>query len=409
MKHAFLLIIMISLAAPALLAQPEYYADPFLGFPEFRVLPLRLPTTHPDSVDLEVHVRILHDDLQFVKSDGGYRAGYGLDVYLEDRSGRILGSDHLDREVNVATYTQTNSRQSGEQTRSVFRLAPQRSNLRITLVDRESRKDRTLEKEIVFSDKEWNRNLRLGDLSLVDSTGQVQMASGLLSGQSLAASLVLYSQNTEGNSLEYQLLDEGDQVVAGGSVELGEPANFYADTLSLPTAGLANGAYRLVVLARNGEDRLARGYPFRVLWQNLPDYIRDLDLAIRQLKYIANDEEMERLQRAPRSQKAEAFHQFWKKRDATPNTAVNERMEEYYRRIRYASEQFSGFREGWESDMGRVYVIFGPPTDIERHPFDIDRKPYEVWYYYDINRRFYFVDEEGFGEYRLTSPLWHEY
>ena len=59
--------------------------------------------------------------------------------------------------------------------------------------------------------------------------------------------------------------------------------------------------------------------------------------------------------------------------------------------------------------MGRVFIIFGPPSDVERHPFDIDAKPHEIWYYYDLNRSFLFVDEEGFGEYRLKSPFWDEY
>ena len=34
------------------------------------------------------------------------------------------------------------------------------------------------------------------------------------------------------------------------------------------------------------------------------------------------------------------------------------------------------------------------------------RKPYEVWSYYDINQVFAFVDETGFGDYRLSTPLW---
>jgi hypothetical protein len=62
--------------------------------------------------------------------------------------------------------------------------------------------------------------------------------------------------------------------------------------------------------------------------------------------------------------------------------------------------------EGWRSDRGMVYITLGPPNNIDRHPFDYDAKPYEIWEYYDMNQQFIFVDETGFGDYRLTTPMY---
>ena len=84
-------------------------------------------------------------------------------------------------------------------------------------------------------------------------------------------------------------------------------------------------------------------------------------------------------------------------------------MEEYYSRVDYANRNYASFTEGWRTDRGMVFIRFGPPQNIERHPFDADTKPYEVWYYYNQNREFIFVDETGFGDYRLLNPetdLW---
>ncbi len=53
-----------------------------------------------------------------------------------------------------------------------------------------------------------------------------------------------------------------------------------------------------------------------------------------------------------------------------------------------------------------VFIILGSPDNIDRHPFEYDSKPYEVWQYYDLNHSFVFVDETGFGDYRLTTPLY---
>jgi hypothetical protein len=73
--------------------------------------------------------------------------------------------------------------------------------------------------------------------------------------------------------------------------------------------------------------------------------------------------------------------------------------------VKFTNDNFSSYREGWKSDRGMVFIILGPPNNIDRHPFEYYSKPYEVWEYYTINRRFVFVDETGFGDYRLTTPL----
>lgn len=79
-------------------------------------------------------------------------------------------------------------------------------------------------------------------------------------------------------------------------------------------------------------------------------------------------------------------------------------MLEYYRRIDHANRNFEAYRrEGWQTDMGMVYVSLGPPDYIDRHPFAVDSKPYEVWDYYNLNRQFVFIDYTGFGDYRLVN------
>jgi len=60
--------------------------------------------------------------------------------------------------------------------------------------------------------------------------------------------------------------------------------------------------------------------------------------------------------------------------------------------------------EGWRTDRGMVYIRFGAPENVERHPFETNSRPYEVWRYYNLNYEFVFVDDTGFGDYRLRYP-----
>jgi GWxTD domain-containing protein len=72
------------------------------------------------------------------------------------------------------------------------------------------------------------------------------------------------------------------------------------------------------------------------------------------------------------------------------------------------SERYSGaFKDGWETDRGRVYVIYGAPDDIEAFLFQGDRIPHEIWYYHEsMNERFIFADRWGLGEYeQIFSTL----
>ena len=58
---------------------------------------------------------------------------------------------------------------------------------------------------------------------------------------------------------------------------------------------------------------------------------------------------------------------------------------------------------GWQTDRGRVYIIYGKPDDIQRDDTSYGTGSYVVWYYNNLNKKFVFWDEYGFGEYQLVS------
>jgi len=130
-----------------------------------------------------------------------------------------------------------------------------------------------------------------------------------------------------------------------------------------------------------------------------------VDEMIEQLKYVAPGKEWERMKKAEGAEKLRLFQQFWKQRDVTPGTPENELFDEYYARVREANEKFGhGSLAGWTTQRGHVYILYGAPDRIERNddPFHVGAK-YEIWYYYDLERKFVFYDEYGFGDYKLVS------
>ena len=69
-----------------------------------------------------------------------------------------------------------------------------------------------------------------------------------------------------------------------------------------------------------------------------------------------------------------------------------------------ANEKYESVgKEGWETDQGRVYLMYGPADDVERFPSMSENKPHEIWHYHNIESGvdFVFIDRLGFGNFIL--------
>ena len=85
--------------------------------------------------------------------------------------------------------------------------------------------------------------------------------------------------------------------------------------------------------------------------------------------YIITDEERTAFKRLNTDEEKEQFiEQFWLRRDPTPDTVENEFKEEHYRRIAYSNDHYASGIPGWKTDRGRIYIMYGPPDEIESHP-----------------------------------------
>lgn len=111
---------------------------------------------------------------------------------------------------------------------------------------------------------------------------------------------------------------------------------------------------------------------------------------------------------------------FWRDRKPDPDSPINPVREEHYRRLAYADEHFASGIPGRKTDRGHIYIIWGPPDEIESHPTGgtYERSPeqgggsttayaWELWRYRHLegigeNIEIEFVDPSGSGEYHIT-------
>ncbi|MGE5363127.1 MAG: GWxTD domain-containing protein [Bacteroidota bacterium] len=133
--------------------------------------------------------------------------------------------------------------------------------------------------------------------------------------------------------------------------------------------------------------------------------VEEADEMFAFVKYIATSKEIDQYDNLDNvNAKREFLYQFWKKRDTDLSTPENEFKAEYMERVRKANEKYGTInRKGMKTDRGRVLILYGEPDEIDRYPSDVDKKPYEIWQYNQIEGGVLFVfgDVSGFSDYEL--------
>jgi len=133
----------------------------------------------------------------------------------------------------------------------------------------------------------------------------------------------------------------------------------------------------------------------------------EIEFMFETARYIATETEKSQWKKLSEiDAKRQFLTAFWQKRDTDTKTPVNEFKRDYYERVNYANKNFSNLSrsEGWKTDRGRVYIMYGAPGEIERFQNEYYSMPYEIWQYYDLEGGviFLFADEQGLNIYRLV-------
>jgi GWxTD domain-containing protein len=222
----------------------------------------------------------------------------------------------------------------------------------------------------------------------------------------------IYSNKDDSLHLTYAINNKDGEplFVQDKIVKVAKGKNEFNETINNLQFTLGDYQFEVKILDKNNKMIKGSGKKFYSKIYGFPTSIRDLDLAVKQMQYIASPSDIDEIESAETySEKLKRFLYYWKRLDPSPNTVENETLNEYYRRVEYANANFKGYFKGWRSDMGMVYITLGPPDQVLRRPYEINSRPYEVWDYYVLNRSFIFVDQTNFGDYRLQNPAYGDW
>jgi GWxTD domain-containing protein len=416
---AILMSVVVSANAQTEMSRPNELV------PTFYVDAMAYASAQPQKSRVDVYVQVPHEEIRFMKEGEGYIGRYEVTLSLMTPSKQLVHEQTWSVDVPVTDFAQTTGSRMYSLTHRSVEIDPGTYQLNIVYRDQESRKASQVRKSLLVSDFSKD-TLSLSDIMLVSRfsvSGERKTVVPNISGSINPGSggfflfFELYSSTTlDSVDMLYRIYDLKKNEVfrrAQRQAISGSKTSIFlkVDTTQIPMGPMLITAEAVAMDGISGKTfRATTSRSLIVRSPDLPIAIVDIDKAIDQLIYIAKDAEIQYMRDGSTAEeKRKRFLEFWSKRDPDPGTHRNELMDEYYGRIQYAVQNFGHRLEGWRTDMGMVFIRFGTPENIERHPLEIDSKPYEIWYYYQLSRQFIFVDETGFGDYRLmypTTDLW---
>jgi GWxTD domain-containing protein len=375
-------------------------------------------SNEPGKSRIEIYIQVPYEQLRFVKDGENFTANYDVVLTVEKPSHQVLQEKSWSVNVRLPEFTRTVSKNAASLSQKAIEIAPGEYHLIVQIKDSDSKKTGKIQRSVLVTDFAKD-SLSLSDIMLVsrlttegDKKKVVPNISGNVSssGEGFFLFFEVYC-GTPGDSITFtwKVYNQERKEVSSSVLSEPTPTSKTQVFVKVEDLVLPLGTY-LVTVETDLPMKASTSRTFNVRWADLPASIKDVSKAVDQLRYIAQPGEYDQIRKAENDDEMrKRFLEFWSKRDPDPQTQRNELMEEYYQRVEYANKTFSHYMEGWRTDRGMVYIRFGSPDNIERHPFDMNSKPYEVWYYYEVERQFVFVDETGFGDYRLrypTTDLW---
>lgn len=369
---------------------------------------------------VDLFIQVPFKEIQFIKSSKGFQGGYSVTVsiYQDDKETLVFEKVWTEK-ITSPSYKKSISRESFNLSFRSINLVPGEYFIKTILADKESHQEYLSER--MFKVKDYKVKPAISDILFStnkknsnDNSKIIPNISRNISNSKVGLNFFfeVYTDSSTVSNIEFHIADKNGKIIYSKFRKQTFNETKTQIYYSINDTTLNFGTYILTVILKDndGNQISIAKKPFFSRWVGLPASVQDIDEAIAQLLYIASPSDIEYMEEGKTErEKIMRFLQYWKSKDPSPGNEENQVFEEYFNRVSFANENFSSYTKGWRSDRGMVFIILGAPNNIDRHPFEYDSKPYEVWQYYDLNKSFVFIDHSGFGDYRLSTPMYGDF
>jgi GWxTD domain-containing protein len=382
---------------------------------------------------LELYYSIPAKQLSFIDTAGYYLSAISFTLKVTDKNNNIVINKSKVKSIRVNTSEDTSSASLGIVDLLLFDLTPGSYLFETTLNDKNGDKKSSITGMISVPDYSTSLSistLQFAALISTENTNKLFIKGNKtvipnpprkykMNQSFLYTYFEIYNMKIDKKDNKahvhtniYILNNIADTVLALRAQSIALPGTSCLLTKTIDIRSLPEGQYSLVVKAEDlssGEKTTQKSFfwiynPLQSANQ-LPMSDEDIKRYRDQIKYFASKKELKVYDLLDKKGKEKFLIDFWHSRDKTPETPQNEFMQDCFARIDYANKHFKGKGSGLNSDMGRVFVIYGQPDEIDNHTMNLGGKPYIIWIYYTSGKgkqSFVFIDKDSNGIYTLV-------
>jgi GWxTD domain-containing protein len=358
----------------------------------------------PDSLRLIVGLSLQSRGLAFRRDGDGFLAEYRVEIAL--RGTHTVQSVRNER-IRVATFRETQRTDESVIFQDIIGIAPGTYSLSVSVRDRNGPNGGRVEQRVVVP------ALSPPSLSLPVAIYSATPRATLDAAPAIVMNprqSAQYGSDTLRFYLETYGLAPGRRIVAAAVGASGRAE--WTDTIAVSAAGPV--AVHLLTILPNAlsigryELRLQRGdsvlgaTPFVVTFSD--QYaIANVEDIVSLLRYFPGVDSLRAVLRLPAEERGAAWQRFWRASDNSPATPENEAIDEYLARVRVANDRFRDEgTPGWLTDRGEVFIRLGEPDNVMDQRPEQTRGRIIIWSYQEHRLSLSFVDDAGFGNFRLS-------
>ena len=408
MKKLFICILLVGLIFP----QNRNQGNLNRNIDQFRMTSFTRPL-ESGSVEIMSFVVIPNRSLQFIKEKNKFIAEYDANIFVttDDEDVQVATGSFSDKIISNR-FSETTSKVKSTVLNTSFVVPLDDYNISINVKDLDTKLSSKKSNNVEL--KQFSNDSQVYDpIFIKEAKGEWGFESNKFP---IDANQIVV-KNNEIQFYQYAVINAGVyemviNILSGKEVQWSKTINSSSESrivshlITVPTKDINRKDLKVQVSVNQKNSTESRSLRFRFRNSFMPDSITNIDLALSQMNYILTSDERKELKQLKQSDKENFFKKAWARRDPKPDTKVNELMDEYYARVAFTEENFSrGTSGGWRSDMGMIFILFGKPDDIQRHTSMQSNYSYETWYYFSIGQEFAFIDDYGFGDYRLRYPF----
>ena len=386
---------------------------PFVGSLSFFAGPTE------DSTSIVVTVSLANRALRFRSEGDRWRAVY--DVAIEIRNGANLVQELRSREVvRVLAFRETTRDDESVLFKQLVNLPPGTYDIRLTVRDESATRGSAVEATIGVP--RFAEGSVSSPVPVYEARPREQLAAppdilptprstGVFGRDSV---ITIYAEGYGRAAPDMPVIvmvksDESNTVLWSDTVRLARRGDHFSSAFPIPVSRFGVGVMTLGINRPGSADTL-RIPLFVAFGEDLP--VATFTQMLDYLRYYVSAQRLQAMRDAPPENRAGLWAAFLRDTDPVPQTPAHEGLRDYFGRIAQANVRF---REegsaGWLTDRGRVMVALGQPDQIyEPTMSDVGQRGRTmIWDYRDHRLQVVFVDQTGFGRWRMTLSTESEF